>query len=221
MLPALPFLLVGAGEVWLGAWLPPWAGWAPAWAGLATGWVGLAYLMRRPGWLAKDHPGRVLLWPFLLWARGAARIGARIGPAPRVEVAPGLWVGGWPHAGAPGFAQLDLTAELPRRGAAVRYACFPMLDGAPAGAAEFEAAVAQARAWRREGLPVLVHCAYGHGRSVAVCIGVMVAEGLAPTWEDSHARVLAVRPLVRMTPGQRRMLARRTRPATRSDARLS
>jgi protein-tyrosine phosphatase len=55
---------------------------------------------------------------------------------------------------------------------------------------------------------VLVHCAYGHGRSVAVAIAAMVEEGLAGTWEEAHARVLAVRPLARMTAAQRRLVAR-------------
>jgi hypothetical protein len=208
--PFLPFLFVGGSELWLATIVPAWAAWLFAWAGAGTTWVSLAYLAGRPGWLGKEAAPRVSFWallPFHLVARGTARVGTRLIPQSRVEIAPGLWVGGWPRGGAPGMAQLDLTAELPRRGTALRYRCVPMLDGAPPDPAHWRAAVEQARTWRAEGLPVLVHCAYGHGRSVAVCIGVLVAEGLASSWEDAHARVLRVRPRAVMTPAQRRMVA--------------
>lgn len=223
MTPALPFLVVGLGELVLAGLLPAWAGWLPAWAGAATSWVGLAYLARRPTWLGKHAAPRasfVALLPFHLVARASAALAPRwLGPV-RLEIAPGLWVGGWPRRGAPGFAQLDLTAELPRRGDALRYACVPMLDGAPPEPEAFRAAVDQVIAWRAEGLPVLVHCAYGHGRSVAVLVAAMVEAGLHDTWEDAHARVLAVRPRARMTPAQRQAVAEMTaraaepRPAT-------
>ncbi|MDP2316773.1 MAG: hypothetical protein Q8P41_28015 [Pseudomonadota bacterium] len=210
MTPFLPFLVVGLGELGIASMLPLWAAWAFVWAGGATSWVSLAYVLGRPGMLGKQAAPRlsfVILLPFFLTARGAARVARRTMSAWKVELAPGLWVGGWPTRGVPDLAQLDLTAELPRRGEALRYRCLPMLDGAPASTDSWRAAVDQAVAWRAEGLPVLVHCAYGHGRSVAVCIGVMVAEGLAPTWEAAHQRVLAVRPRARMTPAQRAALA--------------
>ncbi len=208
--PFLPFLIVGGTELFLASLVPTWAAWLFVWAGSATTWVSAAYLLRRPGMLGKQAAPTLAFWallPFLLTARGSAFVGLRAMAAWKVELAPGLWVGGWPRKGAPGHAQLDLTAELPRRGDALRYRNIPMLDGAPPSPEAWQEAVEQAVAWRREGLPVLVHCAYGHGRSVAVCIGVMVAEGLAPTWEEAHARVLAVRPRARMTEAQRRMLA--------------
>lgn len=208
--PFLPFLVVGVGELWLATLAPMWAAWAFAWAGAATTWVSLAYLFRRPGMLGKALLPRLSFWvllPFFLTARGAAATAARAMRQWKVELVPGLWVGGWPRHGAPEYAQLDLTAELPRRGEALRYRCIPMLDGAPPGAKQWKAAVGQAVSWRAEGLPVLVHCAYGHGRSVAVCIGVMVAEGLAPTWEDAHRVVLRVRPRAVMTGAQRAMVA--------------
>jgi hypothetical protein len=206
--PFLPFLIVGLGELWLASLLPTWLGWLPAWAGVGTTWVSVAYLLGRPGMLGKGS--RLAFWlllPFALTARGAARAGVNAMREWKIEVVPGLWVGGWPMHGVPELAQLDLTAELPRRGAALRYRNIPMLDGAPAAPEAYRAAVAQACAWRAEGLPVLVHCAYGHGRSVAVCVGVMVAEGLAPTWQEAHARVLALRPRARMTAAQRAMVA--------------
>jgi hypothetical protein len=205
--------VVGLGELAIALALPTWLAWAPGWAGVATAWVALAYVAGRPGWLGKREsrghalPTIVALLPFFLFARGCARVFPRLVPPARVEIVPGLWVGGWPRRGAPDLAHLDVTAELPHRGPALRYACVPMLDGAPPAPGDYHRAVTTAVAWRREGLPVLVHCAYGHGRSVAVCIGVLLAEGRARTWEEAHAMILAVRPRARMTPAQRRLVA--------------
>jgi hypothetical protein len=208
---AATLFVVAAGELWAASATPAWAAWFLAWCGLSTGWAAIAYVARRPGWLAKEGAAAWALGPFLWWSRGSARVAHRAMGEPRVEVVPGLWVGAWPRDGAPGLAQLDLTAELPRRGTALRYACVPMLDAATPSEADFHAAVAQARAWREEGLPVLVHCAYGHGRSVAVLIGVLLAEGRAGTWEAAHGLVLARRPRARMTAAQRAFVAVATR----------
>jgi protein-tyrosine phosphatase len=216
---AVPFLVVAAGELWAASASPWWAAWFLAWAGLSTGWAGIAYLARRPRWLAKDGPAAWALAPFLWWARGSSRVAQRLMPESRVEIVPGLWVGAWPRKGVPDLAQLDLTAELPRRGDALRYACVPMLDGAPPREEDFHAAVAVARAWRAEGLPVLIHCAYGHGRSVAVLVAVLVAEGHAASWEEAHAMVLRRRPLARMTPGQRALVAHGVRRYLRAEGR--
>ncbi len=209
--PFLPFLIVGGGELWLSTQVPVWAGWFVGWAGAATSYVSLAYFLGRPRMLGKLDAPRVAtlaLMPYHMFASGAATLVGRQMRKKSVEVSPGLWVGAWPRQGVPGMAQLDLTAELPRRGEALRYACVPMLDGAAAREQHFLEAVQQARQWRKEGLGVLVHCAYGHGRSVAVCIGVMVAEGLVEEWEEAHRMILHHRPRARMTAAQRQLIAR-------------
>lgn len=209
MKPALTMLLVAAGEVWLASVTPAWAGWFLLWAGASTGWVGLAYALGRPELLGKQHAPRlagVALWPFLAFARGVARAAQRAGLAERAEVAPGLWVGAWPRPGPSPFAHLDLTAELPRRAEPLAYRALPMLDGAAPAPETWEEAVRQVLAWRRSGMPVLVHCAYGHGRSVAVVVGVLVREGLEPDVESAHARVLRVRPRARMAAAQRALV---------------
>lgn len=198
---------VAAGELWLAAQLPWYAAWFLAWCGLSTGVAALAYLLRRPGLLLKQRSAQVLLWPYVAFARAVATAAQRGGLVERQEVVPGLWVGGWPRRGAPGFAQLDLTAEMPRRGEAACYRCIPMLDGAAPRPEAYAAAVEQALAWRREGHPVLVHCAYGHGRSVAVVVGVLVAEGLANDLGEAQAIVRRVRPRARMSPAQRSFLS--------------
>lgn len=205
---SLPLFVVAALELWAAARLPWWLGWAFGWAGLSTGAVAFAYLFSRPGWLGKERAFRWLLLPFLVFARGVAAAAQRLGLTERVEVVPGLWVGAWPRRGAPGLAQLDLTAELPRRGDAAVYHNVPMLDGATPNRPDYDRAVAKALEWRRAGTPVLVHCAYGHGRSVAVVVAVLLHEGHAATPADALRIVQRVRPRARMTPGQRAFVER-------------
>lgn len=209
MPPALPLLVVGVLEGIVAAMVagpgPLRVGLAVAfgWAALSTALTGLAYLADAPGLLGKGRVWRPLFWPYLAFGQVVAAAAQRLGLSPRSEVRPGLWVGGWPRRGAPGLHQLDLTAELPRRGTSAAYANIPLLDGAPPRADRFAAAVAQVVAWRRAGAPVLVHCAYGHGRSVAVLVAAMVELGLAPRWQDAHAEVRALRPRATMTAAQR------------------
>ena len=57
------------------------------------------------------------------------------------------------------------------------YACVPMLDGRGMSAGAFDRAMVQVQAWREAGHDVLIHCAYGHGRSVSVACALLVAEG--------------------------------------------
>ena len=152
-----------------------------AWVGMSTLVAGLAYVANRPGWLGKESlPLRVFMAPYLRFSRLVAATAQRLGHKERDEVAPGIWVGGWPRAGAPSLAQLDLTAELPRRGDAQEYACVPMLDGRGMSAGAFDRAMVQVQAWREAGHDVLIHCAYGHGRSVSVACALLVAH--APIW---------------------------------------
>ncbi|MSQ02959.1 MAG: hypothetical protein EXR71_13905 [Myxococcales bacterium] len=203
---ALPLLVVAGLEAWFGTLLPLWAGVWLYWAGASTAFVGLAYLFDRPRWLLKERWARVVLLPYLLFSAAVAAGAQRLGLAERQEVVPGLWVGAWPRRGAPGFAQLDLTAELPRRGEADHYRSIPMLDGAGPRREDWEAAVEQAVAWRQQDAPVLVHCAYGHGRSVAVIMGVLVRERLAHDAPSALAIVRRVRPRARLAPAQARLM---------------
>jgi len=202
---------VGGTELFVATLLPFWLAPWFIWAGVGTLWVSFAYWVQNPRLLGKqDAPwlSFIALLPYHLAAQGSARVAAKLMRQTQVALLPGLWVGGWPYRGAAEHAQLDLTAELPRRGTALRYACFPMLDGAPASEQHYLAALTQALLWRDEGLPVLVHCAYGHGRSVAVCIGVLVVEGHFSHWQAAHQHVLRLRPHARMTAKQRQMLDR-------------
>ena len=194
MSPAVPILVVAALELWLASIGPWWLAGVLGWMGLTSLTAGLAYVLNRPAWMGKQHGAlRVWMAPYLAFSRVVAATAQRLGHAERDEVAPGLWVGGWPMAGAPGLAQLDLTAELPRRGEALAYAVVPMLDGRGMSGAAFAQALAVAQGWRAAGHPVLVHCAYGHGRSVSVACALLVAEGLEPDLASAEARIRSFR----------------------------
>lgn len=194
MRPAVPIFAVAALELGLASASPWWLAGLLGWMGLTSVTAGVAYVLDRPAWMGKQH--RVLrAWmaPYLWFSRFVAASAQRLGHGERDEVAPGLWVGGWPMAGAPGLAQLDLTAELPRRGEALAYAVVPMLDGRGMSGAAFARALTVAQAWRADGHPVLVHCAYGHGRSVSVACALLVAEGLEPDLAAAEARIRSFR----------------------------
>lgn len=201
---AVPILVVAGLELWLASVLPWWAAWLVAWVGLSTLVAGLAYVANRPAWLGKQRPLlRLLMAPYLRFSRIVASTAQRLGHKERDEVAPGIWVGGWPRRGAPGLAQLDLTAELPRRGEALDYANVPMLDGRGMSSHDFNRAMSHALAWRRAGRPVLLHCAYGHGRSVSVACALLVIEGIDPDLDSAEARVRALRPKAGLRAHQR------------------
>lgn len=207
MIAALPWLVAGGSELWIASTIGGVGGALLGWVGAATAWAGVAYVASRPGWLGKGRPWRWLLLPVALFSRGVAAGAQALGLPERAEVVPGLWVGAWPRRGAPGLAVVDLCAELPRRGECAAYVVVPMLDGAVPSRADWQAAVDAVGRLRRESPPVLVHCAYGHGRSVAVVIGHLVATGVEPDLDAALARVRRVRPAARLTPGQRRAVA--------------
>lgn len=205
---ATPFAVLAALELWLCNR----AGLALAlplgWAGISTAWLGLAYLAGRPALLGKRLHLLPALAPIVLLAAIVARIGARVGITERSEVAPGLWVGGWPRRRTANEAQLDCTAELPRRGAALHYACVPMLDGLAVPRHALGEAVGLVRGWRGSGMQTLVHCAYGHGRSVAVACAVLVLDGDAVSVEDALRRIQRTRPGARLDRHQRASVER-------------
>ncbi len=205
----VPFLVLGLTETALAGLSPPLVAVPLLWAGLATTYVSAAYFLKKPHMLGKMGGSRVstaALLPYHAFVRGTAVATQRFFLQQRAEVVPGLWVGSWPRGGAPDHAQLDVTAELPRRGEALRYHCVPMLDGAAAHPEHLEQAVLQAVRWRAEGLPVLVHCAHGRGRSVAVVCGVLMAEGRADNWQFAYEIVRQARPAAHLTRAQQRML---------------
>ena len=210
---ALPFFVVAtlegyaAVQLWpeapRGALLTATLALVLAWTSLATGWVAVAYGLQKPTFLLKASPVSWLLLPFTVASATIARVARQVGVSERSEVAPGLWVGGWPSASSETWAQVDCTAELPRRGVASEYLCCPMLDGVAPRLNAMLPAVRQVLAWRSTGRTVLVHCAYGHGRSVIVASAAMVIAGDAPTVDAAIRHIKSLRPGTRFTASQR------------------
>ncbi|CAL1394181.1 unnamed protein product [Linum trigynum] len=98
------------------------------------------------------------------------------GEDPYSEVSEGVYVGGWPYAAdklPPGNpAIIDCTCEFPRRPEfkGHSYLCIPTWDTRAPQPVDIESAVKWAVRKRAQNRPVFIHCAYGHGRSVAVML---------------------------------------------------
>jgi len=182
-----------------------WA-WLLLWPGFALLLVAAGYLGLGPGVLQKtagtgERAGlrsvaaRWLLAPYEFGARWyRARFFAYLpGPA---ELAPGLWLGGYPSAlPVPDCGVLDLTSEYPRAPAGMGrpYAAVPMLDLVPPTHEELAKALEAFAMLRRQG-PVIVHCALGLTRSVLVAACALVREGRFADVTAALAHIAVLRP---------------------------
>ncbi|EPS69094.1 hypothetical protein M569_05674, partial [Genlisea aurea] len=169
--------------------------------------------------LGKSTDGSFPLWslivfsPYLYFVRVFSAIRRlRSGEAPYTEIAEGLYVGGWPYApdklppSKP--AVIDCTCELPRKNNLPlnAYLCIPAWDTRAPSPSDIERAVNWACRKRAQGVPLFIHCAYGHGRSVAVMCAVLVALGLAEDWKSAEKIVKEKRPYIRLNSLHRRAL---------------
>lgn len=135
-------------------------------------------------------------------------------------MAPGLWIGRRVSSRClpPGTTLVvDLTSEFwepwrvrhaPEGGpTARRYVCLPILDhGVPDGAA-FRALVERVA---KEKGTVFVHCAQGFGRSAVFAAAVMIRRGLARDLDDAVDQLKRVRPSVRLSAEQKKLVTRTT-----------
>jgi len=164
-----------------------------------------------PMLLGKNPDGSFSIWstimfsPYLNFVRAFSalrRLGS--GEAPYTEICEGLYVGGWPSSpdklppGNP--AVIDCTCELPRRleFSGHAYLCIPTWDTRSPQPAAIEAAVQWACRKRAQNRPVFIHCAYGHGRSVAVMCALLVALGVVEDWKNAERLIQERRPYIRM-----------------------
>ncbi|KAH6756495.1 hypothetical protein C2S53_002246 [Perilla frutescens var. hirtella] len=161
--------------------------------------------------LGKGSDGNFPFWslimfsPYLYFVRAFSFIRRfTSGEAPYSQISEGLYVGGWPYApdklppGNP--AIIDCTCELPRKNELTgsAYLCIPTWDTRSPDPGEIESAVNWACRKRAQGIPVFIHCAYGHGRSVAVMCALLVALGLAEDWKSAEKMIKEKRPYIRM-----------------------
>lgn len=124
----------------------------------------------------------------------------------------GLYVGGWPSSldklpsGNP--AIIDCTCELPRNllVSGHAYLCVPTWDTRSPDPGAIESAVKWACRKRAQNVPIFVHCAYGHGRSVAVMCALLVALGAAEDWKTAEKLIRERRPYIRMNALHRKAL---------------
>ncbi|XP_043701028.1 uncharacterized protein YnbD-like [Telopea speciosissima] len=131
---------------------------------------------------------------------------------PYSEICEGLFVGGWPFSldklppGDP--AIIDCTSELPRSTALSKnaYLCVPTWDTRAPQPAEIESAVQWACRKRDQKRPIFIHCAYGHGRSVAVMCALLVAIGVAEDWKNAEKIIRERRPYISMNALHRKSL---------------
>jgi Dual specificity phosphatase, catalytic domain len=177
--------------------------------------VAFAFAGLGPGLFGKRPDGTVPLgrrvWfvPYHLLSAIAAQIGRIAGEAPADEIEPGLFLGRRltsldRQVGDGGFAAvLDLTSEFPEPDflrAAMAYLCIPLLDNSAPTVAQLDRAMDfLARAPR----PLLVHCAYGHGRSAVVICAWLLKSGLAHGPEEAEALVRRKRSKVSLSREQR------------------
>lgn len=128
------------------------------------------------------------------------------------EVAPQLYVGGWPFSSSdipPGEpAVIDCTCELPKSPCVgnLPYMCIHTWDSRAPRPQDIDVAVRWAAGKRSQNRPIFVHCAFGHGRSVAVMCALLVTLGLAEDWKDAEKIIKKCRPSIRMNILQQRSL---------------
>ncbi|KAL3838184.1 hypothetical protein ACJIZ3_022775 [Penstemon smallii] len=172
-----------------------------------------------PMLLGKGSDGRFPIWalimfsPYLYFVRAFSALRRfTSGEAPYSEICEGLYVGGWPYSpdklppGNP--AIIDCTCELPRKNevSGHAYLCIPTWDTRAPQPAEIESAVKWACRKRAQNTPIFIHCAYGHGRSVAVMCALLVALGLAEDWKSAEKLIKQKRPYIRMNALHRKAL---------------
>ena len=195
--------------------------WHPAtlvglWVTACAALVAHAYAENDPETFGKEADGRMPLLftlgclPYAapLWLRQFALV--RFSREPRWNrLADGIWIGRRPErpSDLPEGATVcvDLAAELPAapflRKWDGRYVSFPILEASVRSADDLHACI--------DALPdqgIYIHCAQGHGRTGFFACALLLRRGLAATPAEAEARVVAVRPGVKLRHAQRTFL---------------
>ncbi|KAK6929063.1 Dual specificity phosphatase, catalytic domain [Dillenia turbinata] len=169
--------------------------------------------------LGKHPDGSFPIWsivmfsPFLYFVRNFSilrRLRSR--EEPYSKIFDGLYVGGWPASldmlppGNP--AIVDCTCEFPRISelSGNPYLCIPTWDTRAPQPVDIESAVKWACRQRAQNRPIFIHCAYGHGRSVAVMCALLVSLGMVEDWKAAAKFIRERRPYTHMNDLQRQSL---------------
>lgn len=176
--------------------------------------------------LRKTAKGLGILWDRLtrqglrvtaLWAADHAVRIVTGAPIRRLsQITPALHVGGqyrrrgWPKLAARGVtAVVNLRAEwddAARGLAPARYLHLPAPDDHPPTLEQLREGVAFIAEEAARGGGVYVHCGAGVGRAPTLAAAYLVSTGLAPA--EAWARIRAVRPFIRIKPGQEAQIER-------------
>ncbi|KAK9265785.1 hypothetical protein L1049_001710 [Liquidambar formosana] len=171
-----------------------------------------------PMLLGKKPDGSFPIWslilfsPFLYFVRTFSALRRLVSKEePYSEICEGLYVGGWPSSADKlppnNPAIIDCTCEFPRSEySGNAYLCVPTWDTRAPQPSEIESAVRWACRKRAQKRPVLIHCAYGHGRSVAVMCALLVSLGVAEDWKNAEKFIQERRPYIRMNTLHRQAL---------------
>jgi len=180
------------------------------------------------------HDGRLPWWSLVLWGPFHAcnaflftltsyfRNRAQPSIPAASEVLPGVWIGGLNACeleaailsgsrGAQWGAVVDLTCEFAQRSQRIMqpdgYLCLPTWDGAAPTLRDLDLAAEFLRPrWPRSATdpPILVHCAFGVGRSCGTLCVCLVRAGLCDTVEAAYSLIQQGRSVARLN---RAMLA--------------
>ncbi|KAI4295063.1 hypothetical protein MLD38_040671 [Melastoma candidum] len=176
-------------------------------------------LINLPLLLGKNQDGSFPMWalivfsPYIYFVRVFSILRRlRSGEDPYSEICDGVYVGGWPASAnmlPPGDpAIIDCTCEFPRLRELSKhsYLCVPTWDTRSPSPGQIESAVKWACRKRALNKPVFIHCAYGHGRSVAVSCALLVVLDLADDWKQAEKMIREKRPYIHMNALHRQAL---------------
>lgn len=177
--------------------------------------------------LGKDHAtGSLPLWSYIVWwpfhAVNLATVYSvstlrkrRGGVDFCTEVVPGWHLGGWysevaagrVSGGVSNIAVVDLTTEFPERLVSKNYCLVPIWDGTAPTVAQFRRATDFLAEHRRQGRAVVVHCAFGVGRSTTMMIAAMRRLGLCESVDEGLALIRRKRSVCKLNSLMRAALA--------------
>ncbi len=183
------------------------AGWWLWWPVLSLLLLAAAYAGLGANALQKQAHGRhapataLLLWP--LWPLWRLNMAWWLRRAPlSTDIGQGVRVGSILAAGSDD-AVVDVCAEYPLLRPVAAYRAVPMLDMAPPESRDLAAAAAAVETLRQSGRPVLLCCALGYGRSVAVALLWLWRYGGCGSLAEAEAHLRGLRPQMVLPPATR------------------